>query len=88
MATTGPLLDRIRGEYREMPGLRLTFPQACRLWHIDTATCRALLDTLIAERFLHEIRNGEFIAWPERRATPIKATLSSPPLAKAQVRSA
>ena len=76
MVTSGSLLDRIRGEYREMPGLRLTFPQACRLWHIDGVTCRALLDALIAERFLHEIRTGEFIAWPER-ATPAKASLSS-----------
>jgi hypothetical protein len=25
------LFARIRGEFREMPGLRLTFAQACRL---------------------------------------------------------
>ena len=34
------LVQRVRGEFREMPGLRLTFAQACRLWQIDTATCR------------------------------------------------
>jgi hypothetical protein len=34
------LVARIRGEYREMPGLRLTFAQACRLWQLDAPTCR------------------------------------------------
>jgi hypothetical protein len=76
MPSIEPLLDRIRGEYREMPGLRLTLAQACRLWHVDHTTCRALLDRLVAEHFLHEIRSGEFIAWPERH-TPVKASLSS-----------
>lgn len=46
------LVARIRGEYREMPGLRLTVAQACRLWQIDAAVCEAVLHTLIEERFL------------------------------------
>ena len=29
------LVQRVRGEFREMPGLRLTFAQACRLWQLD-----------------------------------------------------
>src|SRR5437867_4466585 len=32
------LLIRIRAEYREMPGLKLTLPQARRLWQLDPAT--------------------------------------------------
>ena len=28
-------LHRIRGEFREMPGLKLTIAQAARLWQLD-----------------------------------------------------
>jgi hypothetical protein len=55
------LLDIARGEYLEMPGLRLTRPQAQRLWALDTATCDALLDTLESTHFLRRTRNGEFM---------------------------
>ena len=33
------LLSRIRGEFREMPRLRLSLEQAMRLWSLDRATC-------------------------------------------------
>ncbi len=45
MQTDDRLLARIRGEYDEMPGLRLTFPQACRLWQIDGTTCLGTPET-------------------------------------------
>lgn len=77
MTTTEPLLDRIRGEYREMPGLRLTFPQACRLWHLDAATCASVLDALVSERFLYQT-GGTYVALPFR-AVPVKATLAITP---------
>ncbi len=54
------LLDIVRGEYREMPGLRLTRRQAQRLWALDTATCDALLDALESARFLRRTRDGEY----------------------------
>jgi hypothetical protein len=38
------LLDRVRGEYREMPGLQLTIAQACRLWQIDRSTALTARD--------------------------------------------
>jgi hypothetical protein len=63
-----PLLDslraRVRGEYREMPGLRLTVPQACRLWQVDAPSCEAVLIELIAEGFLARTHDGAFIALP------------------------
>ena len=40
------LVRRVRGEYREMPGLSLTVLQAARLWGLDSRTCAALLTTL------------------------------------------
>ncbi|MFB3852859.1 MAG: hypothetical protein ACE148_03440 [Vicinamibacterales bacterium] len=51
------LLLRIRGEYLEMPGLRLSVDQARRLWALDHLTCRSLLDALVDARFLVR-RNG------------------------------
>ncbi len=45
-------LRLIQAEYREIPGLKLTKPQAKRLWGLDDHVCDTLLDTLIASRFL------------------------------------
>lgn len=50
--TDHDLSRRVRGEYLEMPGLQLTLPQACRLWSVDPAAGRQLLDTLVAASFL------------------------------------
>jgi len=74
--TTSPdrLLARIRGEYREMPGLRLTFEQACRLWQVDAATCCCVLENLVAEGFLHRTHEGAYCAFPQTRAVPGTAT--------------
>lgn len=72
------ILDRIRGEYREMPGLRLTMPQAERLWQIGHDDCEAALDTLVREGFLGITEDGTYVALPmtERvRLTPLKAGL-------------
>jgi hypothetical protein len=46
------LLRRVRGEYREMPGMRLTFEQAMRLWNIDRQACATVLNSLVAARYL------------------------------------
>ncbi len=45
-------LRLIRAEYLEMPGLRLTKPQAQRLWKLEPHMCDALLDALVAAEFL------------------------------------
>jgi hypothetical protein len=44
---TDTLHVRVRGEYREMPGLRLTVPQAARLFNLEPAQCARLLDALV-----------------------------------------
>ena len=65
------LVARIRGEYLEMPGLRLTFAQACRFWQVDPSTCETLLDQLVREAFLYKTDNGAYIAalaGPRRQA--------------------
>jgi len=49
---TDALLNRIRGEFLEMPGLRLTCEQAQRLYGLDRLLCQRALDRLVDARFL------------------------------------
>ena len=73
------LVARIRGEYREMPGLRLTLSQACRLWQMDGPTCERVLEQLVGEAFLYKTAAGTYIALPtttERYATAQPAQVS------------
>jgi hypothetical protein len=59
------LLEIVRGEYLEMPGLRLTKQQARRLWALDADTCDALLSTLEGSGFLRRTREGKYmLAFP------------------------
>ncbi len=53
-------LQIMRAEYLEMPGLHLTARQARRLWNLDAELCDALLDMLIADRFLRKTPNGAY----------------------------
>lgn len=55
------MLQRIQGEFVEMPGLRLTAAQAQRLWGLDADICSRLLAALVEARFLSQTRDGAFI---------------------------
>jgi hypothetical protein len=55
------VLQRVQGEYIEMPGLRLTSAQAQRLWGLDRAACDALLGALVDAKFLFRTRDGAFV---------------------------
>jgi hypothetical protein len=58
------VLQRVQGEYRDMPGLKLTEAQAQRLLGIDCDTCAVVLTTLIERRFLRRTDNGLHVrAW-------------------------
>ncbi len=57
----GRLLHRIEAEYREMPGLCVNLPQACRLWHLDKGTCEQVLDALVHDHVLRLTRKGLFV---------------------------
>jgi len=46
-APISELLERVRGEFMEMPGLRLNLPQAQRLWALDALRCEAVLEALV-----------------------------------------
>ena len=55
------VLRRVQGEYIEMPGLRLTLPQAQRLWGLDSTACHALLGALVDAKFLLRTGDGVFV---------------------------
>jgi len=44
--------DRVRAEFNEMPGLRLTREQAARLLGLRQPDCDAIIDELVADSFL------------------------------------
>lgn len=46
------LAHRVRAEFIEMPGLRLTIPQAARLWGLEPRACRDIIDLLVGSAFL------------------------------------
>ncbi|MEO8682444.1 MAG: hypothetical protein ABI665_25575 [Vicinamibacterales bacterium] len=63
-APPSALLDRVRGEFLEMPGLRLTPAQAARLWGVSDPIARGLLTTLAETRFLVHRDDGSYARWP------------------------
>lgn len=72
---TDEVLRRVQGEFLEMPGLRLTKPQARRLWGLDAVSCDALLGALVEAKFLFRTRDGAFMR--VEHATPVKASFRS-----------
>jgi len=45
-------IERLRAEFIEMPGLRLTAKQVQRLCGVEETLCQAVLDALVDARFL------------------------------------
>mgnify|MGYP001615887736 CR=1 FL=1 len=81
-------MERIRAEYLEMPGMSLTLEQVQRLCGIERSTCRMVLDSLVAMRFLYVKADGAYArltAESSPRPQPAKAHL---PVASHAVRRA
>jgi hypothetical protein len=55
------VVERVRGEFLEMPGLQLTMPQAVRLWGLDPEACRAVIDALVDAAFLRWTPAGTIV---------------------------
>ena len=68
------VLQRIQGEFVEMPGLRLTTVQAQRLWGLERDVCDALLGALVDAKFLAQTRDGAFVRTDTARPTQVSAT--------------
>jgi hypothetical protein len=75
------VIDRLRAEYLEMPGLRLTSEQVSRLCGIDPTICKGVLDALTAEGFLCPNSDGTYARVPDgsfRRRAAKASTVTSP----------
>jgi hypothetical protein len=59
-AADSDVIARVRGEFREMPGMRLTFDQAVRLWALDRRTCETVLDRLVTVGYLVRDDRGHY----------------------------
>lgn len=56
---------RIQAEFAELPGLRLTLPQASRLFNLERTVCERVLGTLVDKRLLAQsgamfVRRGSY----------------------------
>jgi hypothetical protein len=73
---TSPLneevVHRIRGEYTEMTGLRVTLPQAQRLWGLDAALWRLALDSLVQSGFLRRTESGQYLRLSDGPANTLR----------------
>jgi hypothetical protein len=67
---TAETLQRVRGEFLEMPGLCLTLAQARRLWGLDAPSCDALLSALVDAKFLFRTHDGAFMRFEHAALTP------------------
>jgi hypothetical protein len=54
------VVRRIAAEFREMPGLVLSIPQASRLLGLDEDACERVLETLEREGLLRRRPGGSF----------------------------
>ncbi len=54
-------LRRIKSEFVEMPGLRLTSAQAQRLWGLESEFCESILGALVDAKFLLRTGDGVFV---------------------------
>ena len=75
------LLTRVRGEYLEMPGMRLTLEQAQRLCGVERTLCKMVLDALVEAKFLCLRPDGVYARVIDerdvRRSRPLKANFGA-----------
>jgi hypothetical protein len=55
------LLQRVRAEFNEMPGLRLTPAQAARLLGLDDRSCDRVIKLLVRSAFLRWTPDGSVV---------------------------
>jgi hypothetical protein len=53
--------ERLRAEYREMPGMRLKLEQVQRLCGIEPSLCKEALDALVEAKFLRVKSDGSYV---------------------------
>jgi hypothetical protein len=53
-------IERLRAEFQEMPGLRLTAVQVQRLCGVNETMCQGVLDALVDVKFLRVNQDGTY----------------------------
>jgi hypothetical protein len=61
MTVPQDIVERVRSEYIEMPGMRLTPPQVQRLCGIGPSLCDAVLAAMVESRFLAVRPDGTYV---------------------------
>jgi hypothetical protein len=77
------LLRRIRNEFEELPGMRLTCPQLQRLFGLRPDVCERVLAALMRDKFLcrtssDRYRLNDSSAWPGPRVFSSRFTSATP----------
>jgi hypothetical protein len=52
------IANRVRAEFEEMPGMMLTMLEASRLFGLEEAMCRTIVDRLVGAAYLRRTENG------------------------------
>ena len=55
------IVNRVRNEFVEVPGLRLTMAQAMRLWGLEQDECQQVISALVAASFLRLNARGQIL---------------------------
>jgi hypothetical protein len=55
------LVERVKAEFNEMPDLRLTVPQATRLWGMERTLCLTVVEALVRTSFLRWAHGGTIV---------------------------
>ena len=79
MRTIEDVLNRLRAEFLEMPGLRLKCEQVQRLCGVERTICQLVLNSLVETRFLCKKPDGHYVLLMDE-------TISRPYPAKAHLR--
>jgi hypothetical protein len=58
--TLDTVIERLRAEFMEMPGLRLTSEQVQRLCGVERMVCQMVLDALVDAKFLVRKPDGAY----------------------------
>ena len=54
------VVERVRAEFEEMPGMALTVPQASRLFGLEHDECQRVVDRLVTTAYLRRTQSGAF----------------------------
>ena len=80
MRTIEDVVNRLRAEFLEMPGLRLKSEQVQRLCGVERTICQMVLDVLVDEAFLCVKLDGAYARLTDGdvpRPRPAKADLGA-----------